>query len=107
MLNNEGRRRTEKRPSLGSGGRVTDIKTSARAATPATLRKVIRQPSRSPTALPSGRPTIMATALPVAIVLRAIALCPDGTMRTAIGDTILQKTEWQHATPTRLAISMA
>ncbi len=107
LLSSVGSLRTENFPSLGNDGKVTAMNASANAATQATLRNVIRHPSNRPTARPNGKPTIMATALPVAMVLKAMALCPSGTILTAMGDTMLQKMEWQHATPMRLAMSMA
>ncbi len=70
------------------------------------LRNVSRHPRLSPMTRPSGSPRIIATEVPVTIMLRAKALWLFGTILTAMIDTIDQKIEWAHATPILEAISI-
>ncbi len=61
----------------------------------------MRQPKYRPIIRPRGKPKIIATEVPVATILKAIARCSLDTSCTAIGAAIDQKTEWAQATQIR------
>ena len=54
---------------------------------------------------PSGRPKIMATDVPVTIMLSASEWWRSDTTRTAIGEAMDQNTACAHATTVRAAMS--
>lgn len=56
--------------------------------------------------LPIGNPKIMATDVPVTIMLNAVDLYFFGTVLTASGETMDQNMECVHATPILDSISM-
>ena len=69
-------------------------------------KNVILQPTYRPMILPIGSPNIMATDVPVTIMLRARDENVSGTILTARGETMDQNMEWAHATPILDIISM-
>ena len=70
------------------------------------VRNVMRQPSIRPIMRPMGMPNTMAMDAPEHTMLRAKGRLRSLTMRAAMGETMLQNTEWANATPIRAARSM-
>ena len=106
FLKRDGRLCSEKLPLLGTFGRQNIRYIAVMRANIPTPRNVDLHPILNPIRRPNGNPKIIATEVPVTIILRARGLECSGTILTASGETIDQKMACVQATPMREAMSI-
>ena len=106
LLSSIGNFFTENLPRLGTLGMVRYIYIKVATATTPIDRNVMRHPNARPIMRPMGMPNTMAMAAPEPTMPIATARWRSLTMRAAMGETMLQNTEWEKATPIRAAMSM-